>query len=62
MPPFVGDCTLCGGPVVVDVDVDGGVEICTRCELAQPVPGLWSRGEIRERVRVVHGMALRGEL
>lgn len=58
------DCSACHSPVVTDMDVDGGVEVCTNpdCAIAQPVPGVWTRAEVRRRVAIVHAAAVRGDL
>lgn len=58
--PDLPDCTACGAAVVVDTDLEEGpVEICVSCDLAQPVPGVWGRAEIRRRVRVVKAQTRR---
>lgn len=31
------DCTYCGEPVVLDIDVEGAVEVCTGCGIAQAI-------------------------
>lgn len=31
------DCTYCGEPVVIDIDIDGAVEVCTGCGVAQTI-------------------------
>ena len=44
------DCAVCGGPVSPDVDDDGRpVEVCERCQLAQPSVPVFTG--IRQAVR-----------
>jgi len=59
--PALPDCPApCGGPVVFNADIDGGVEECTRCGRAW-APGPVLNG-IRRAVREVREKSRRGEL
>lgn len=31
------DCTYCGQPVIIDIDIEGAVEVCTGCGIAQSI-------------------------
>lgn len=36
-PDVLPDCTYCGQSVVIDIDIDGAVEVCTGCGIAQGI-------------------------
>lgn len=36
-PDVLPDCAYCGQSVVVDIDIDGAVEVCTGCGIAQGI-------------------------
>ncbi len=51
--PVLPDCTVCGGPVVLEVDASAR-EVCVRCGNAQrPMPPKVNRLEVRAQAREV---------
>ena len=52
--PVLPDCTLCDGPIRLDLDHDGPVEVCQRCGAAnRPIARPVNRREVREQVRQI---------
>lgn len=42
------DCTYCGESVELDIDIDGAVEACTGCGVAQTVHYVISRDQYQD--------------
>lgn len=57
------DCTWCGGPVVLEVDLDGAAEVCVSCGFARwPQPPVGWRQHWQRKVRAVAAMPIPEEL